>query len=374
MNSPRDLIKNAAGVASVLAAVVVITACGERSGPAEEAQAADGVQKAVPVAVTRVSAGTAFDVVEATGTIAARHRADIGAEVQGQVIEILKDVGDWAKEGEVILRLDPELHDLSVDQAEAQFLGAEAAYKKAERDYERNLKLFESQDISEFALENSRLQMQSAKAAYLTAKAALAMAQRQRRNADITAPFNGWLAIRYVDLGQTLAPGVPVARVVDISTVKVEVGLAEKDVVNVRQGQKAILRVDAFPDRTFPGRVTAIGPEADPRSRSFPVEITAENTAKERLRAGMVAKVRIFTRELKNVPVVPRTALLERSKRTLLFVVKDGIAEEREPVLGVAFGDSVAVLSGVSAGERIVLAGQENLADGTKVVVVEERQ
>jgi RND family efflux transporter MFP subunit len=365
----KKKITMTARLGALLTAAVVLAACGDRTGPADEAEASDGTREAVPVATAPVRAGTAYEIVEATGTVAPRHQADIGAEVQGQVVEIVKDVGDWVQKGDVILRLDPELPDLSVAQAEAQFLGAEAAYRKAERDYQRNVKLFESQDISEFTLENSRLQMQSAKAAYLTAKAALEMAQRQRRKADITAPFNGWVARRYVDLGQTVAPGVPVVRVVDISSVKVEVGLAEKDIVKVRENQKAVLILDVYPGRTFPGRVSAVGPEADVRSRSFPVEISAANSAEQRLRAGMVAKVRIFTKELKGVPIIPRAALLERSNKTLLFVVRDGLAAEREPVLGVAFGDSVAVLEGVAPGETVVIAGQENLADGTRVVV-----
>jgi len=356
-------------LALLLTATLASLGCGERRSSTEEAEAADGAQEAVPVATASVIIGTAFEAVQATGTIQPRHRADIGAEVQGQVVEILKDVGNWVRRGDVILRLDPEPYDLAVAQAEAQLLGSEAAFRKAERDYQRNLKLYQSQDISQFVLENSRLQMQSAEAAYRTAEAALKMAKRRRRKADLVAPFDGWVARRLVDLGQTIAPGVPAVRVVDISSVKVEVGLAEKDVVKVQVGQKAVLSVDAFPGQSFPGKVTAVGPEADPRSRSFPVEISAENSAENRLRAGMVARVRIFTKELRDVPLVPRAAILERSGRTLLFVVKGGVAEERHPRLGPVTGDQVAIVDGVEAGEAVVIAGQENLADGTAVLV-----
>lgn len=354
--------------------VAVATACGQTgSSEQDETAAANGTPEAVPVATVIARSGTAYEIVEATGTVAPWHQADIGAEVQGRVVEVAADVGDWVEQGDLILRLDPELYDLAVEQAEAQLLGAEAAFRKAKRDYQRNQKLYETRDISKFALESSLLQMQTAQAAYLTAKAALATARRQRRNADIAAPFSGWVARRFVDLGQTVAPGVPVARVVDITSVKVEVGLAEKDVVKVAKGQRATLTVDAFPGQEFAGQVATIGPEADPRARSFPVEIRASNTDQNRLRAGMVAKVRIFIRELKDVVVLPRAALLERSGQTLLFAIVNGQAQQRQPVLAAARGDSVAVLRGMQPGEEIVVAGQENLADGTRVIVQNQK-
>ncbi|MFQ5772540.1 MAG: efflux RND transporter periplasmic adaptor subunit, partial [bacterium] len=182
------------------------------------------------------------------------------------------------------------------------------------------------------------------------------------------SPVNGFIAAKLVELGSTVAPGTPVAKVVDISQVKIKFGVPEKDLVKISKGVPATILVDSYPHVTFKGTVSAVGPQADLTTRSFPVEILVQNSD-YRLKAGMVARVEAAAKTLRDVVLVPKSAFLERSGQTLIFVIKNDRAQLRIPKFGLEQGDYIALLDGAKAGEEIVILGQENLTQGVKVNV-----
>ncbi len=321
-----------------------------------------------PVEVELIRSGDVVDVVAATGTAFPLHDVLISSESAGKITEVRFEVGDHVGKGELLLQIDPELKQLAVDQAQAALLQAKAALDKMTKDFERNKELFAGKDISEYVFESARLQKDSAKAAYLTAQANYKMAKRQLSDAGIKSPVSGYLAARLVELGATVAPGLPVAKVVDISKIKVKFGVSEKDIAKIEAGQVVEVAFPAFPSENFHGLVSAVGPQADLATRSFPVEVLLEN-ASGQVKAGMIAKVSIATRTLKGVPLLPKKALLVRSGQNIFFVALNGKAEKRTAELGLEQGDSITLRAGGSSGEFVVVMGQENLTEGSTIVV-----
>ena len=324
--------------------------------------------KSIPVETHTIQKGTVVDKVKATGTIFPLHDVLVSSETAGTITDVYVEVGDWVQKGAPVVQIDQELKLLALEQAEARSIEAKAAYEKAKKDFERNKKLFRTQDISDYVFENARLQKASAEATHRTAQANVKMARRQLKDARIESPVNGFVAARLVELGGSVALGTPVAKVVDISRVKVKIGVPEKDIVKMNKGQIAIITVDSYPNETFEGTVSSVGPQADLATRTFPVEILVKNP-EYRLKAGMVAKIEIATQTIQQVPLLPKSALLERSGQTLIFVIKNGKAQQRIPQLGLESGDKIALLDGAEAGDEVVILGQENLAQGVEVEV-----
>ncbi len=346
---------------------VVRFGCGESSSGGSDGK--DSGAPVIPVETVVVQMGAVVDTVRATGTVFPRHDVVISSQTAGTVTAVYIEVGNRVKKGDPLVQVDPEMKELALRQAEARLLEARAAFEKAKRDLERHRKLFESKDISEFVYESARLQKESAEAAYLTAKANVQMARRQLKDARIESPVDGFVAARLVDLGTTVAPGAPVAKVVDIDEVKVKFGVPERDVVKIAKGQVATVRVDALKGRSFTGTVSAVGPQADLATRTFPVEVVVQNP-EHRLKAGMVARVSVAAGSVENLPLIPKSALLERAGETIVFVVQGEVAHKRVPELGLESNGRIAVLAGVEPGDQVVVLGQENLVEGTRVKVV----
>ncbi len=327
----------------------------------------------IPVAVTTVTAEDVVEKIEATGTVEAIHRAVVASQVAGEVIRIAIKPGDRVKRDQLLLQIDPRHYELSFKQAEAQWFSARAAFEKARADFQRNEKLHQTGDISDFVFENSRLQMIAAEANMKVAEAAMELARKQLEETRITAPFDGLISTVHTDLGNTVSPGMPLVTLVDLKQVKITVGVSEKDVARVKKGMPVFVTLEAHPGRRFEGRVAAVGPEADARARTFPVEIRLDNPAGLPLRAGMVARVNIIIKTLKQVPIIPLAALAEKGQSVSVFAVSDGRASKRLITTGPELDDRVAVLQGLRPGETVILLGQEKVTDGSLVKIVQEQ-
>ncbi|NIR49523.1 efflux RND transporter periplasmic adaptor subunit [candidate division KSB1 bacterium] len=355
--------------AYVLILALALSSCG---GNQNEGAGTNGISnedsRGIAVETHLVKEGEVVEKVTATGTIFPLHDVLVSSQTSGTVTKVFVQVGDRVQKGAPLVQVDPELKKLALEQAEAKLAEAKSAFEKAKKDFERNRMLFETKDISEFVFENARLQKESAEAAFLMAQANVKMAGRQLRDARIESSVDGFVAARMVELGATVAPGAPIAKVVDIAKVKVKFGVPEKDIVKLSKGQPATITVDAYPAERFTGEVIAVGPQANLSSRSFPVEVLVNNSD-FRLKAGMIASVEVETNRVQNRPLLPKSALLERSGETVCFVVVNDKAVQRIPELGLEVGEKIAVVDGLQAGEEVVILGQENLGPGAKVEV-----
>lgn len=374
-----------------------------------------------PVAVDVAIAGQAqLEEAQAyTGTTLPYREISVRSQIEGQILDITVDVGDRIERGQILARLDDNLLTAAVVEAEAEVaaLQAEVASLQAEVDDARTqverarLELQQAQSdagrlqllfkegaISEQeaeiaqttvgtaqqALRSTQQQVQTRSATVnaaqrrVTAQKALVVQAQQRESyATLKASVNGSVLERLLEPGDLAQPGSEILRLGDLSQVKVAVQISELELDAIRLGQTARVKLDAFADRSFTGRVTQISPAADPTARLVPIEVTINNSDR-RLGSGLLARVSFDSGQVQQV-VIPETAIEiasstnDRSKTdtATIFVVngdrETATVKARTVKLGSTANNRLAILSGLEPGERFVVRSSGELKDGDRV-------
>jgi len=352
-----------------LCAAIAVAGCG-RPPTDDETQGARG-ESAVPVEVTLLEALDAATTVSAAGTIRAWDDVQVSAEANGRVVSIPADVGDAVEAGDVLVRLDPELAELGVQQAAAQLMTAEADLGDAELALKRSKRLWENGDISDLDHESAQTRATAARAMHATAEAGLAAAERQLRNTAISSPVSGRVAFIHAEEGQLVAAGTPVAHVINDDRLQIDFGVGEDRVLDLRSGLKATVTVRSLPRQEFSGRVEYVGRRADDMTKTYPVRVSLANRG-GKLRSGMVADVSVTSRRLEDVIVVERDWVIDRFGEPAVFVAADSVAVLRKVKLGVAIGGRVVVNEGLEPGERIISVGYTQVSDGAPIEITSE--
>ncbi|MBM4040957.1 MAG: efflux RND transporter periplasmic adaptor subunit [Planctomycetes bacterium] len=206
----------------------------------------------------------------------------------------------------------------------------------------------------------------------LPAKAALELANINLKESTIEAPIAGVVALKHLDEGNMVSPGIAIVTLMDVGTVKVVVGVAERDLALLKAGAtKAKVSVDAYPDESFEGTVQKISPVVDERTRTVEVEIHVPN-GHRRLRPGMFVRVELVLLEKKGVPVLPDHAVTWVEDEPWVTLVNAGKAVPRVVKLGLSEGPVVEVTEGAKPGDLVIVRGQQGLNQGDPVVVAEE--
>ncbi len=185
--------------------------------------------------------------------------------------------------------------------------------------------------------------------------------------APVESPLTGVVGRLYVDIGSHVSAATPVALVVNMEKVKIVLDIPENILPRVQVGQRARVSVDAYAQEEFQGTVTKVSPVVSIENRAAPIEILLENGS-GRLKSGMFAHVSLVLAVHEGVPVVPREAVLGKNAERFVYVVEDGKAALRPVTLGVRQGPSYEITSGLTAGDRVVIVGQQRLREGTAVV------
>ena len=338
-------------------------------------------QRAVPVAVAPVVLREFKNTICAVGTLKARETSPLSSKVAGNVDAVLVDIGDRVESGQVVVRLDRTNFELAVREAKAAHASAEAAialaeaqFEHAEKEYRRASTLLAEKvipqsrfDAAEAAYKADREAIVAAKDQRNQAKAALDTDRQHLDDADIRSPIKGVVVDRDVEVGQSVAPGAQVLRIVDHTTVKADFELPEKDFGCVAMGTVAVITVDTFPGQEFPGKVTVVNPMIDRQTRTFRVRIEVANPT-GKLVDGMFARVR-FSMGKRMALAVMRDALqrLPGSGTFYVFVVDKNRAVKRTVTTGIIGDEYAEILDGLNKGEKVVTSGAGRLRSGTKV-------
>lgn len=357
-----------------LVALLVLAGCGGANG-SESAPAEDGTtQRSVRVETLILEPTTFEDVIELTGSVEATNDAMLSAQSAGTV-QYLAPLGRQLGRGAVVARLDQGLVRAALQQAEAQLAAAQAQFELAEDNYRRQEPLYQDSVISALEFQSVRAQRNQARAGVQQAQAGVAQVREQLQNTVVTAPFAGTVESHAVEQGEQVAPGVPVARIVDTRRVKVAVGVPERYAGDIAVGTPVVLEFQAYGGQPRRGVVTFAGSAINPANRTFPVEIEVDNSD-GKLKPEMIAKVKITRARLDDVLVVPRAAVLRDEEGTTVFVVaRDaaGLAAERRTILtGPAYAGRLVIEEGLDAGEEVIVLGQTNVTDNDRVEVVEQ--
>ncbi len=189
------------------------------------------------------------------------------------------------------------------------------------------------------------------------------------KEAVVDAPISGWLTRRYFDTGAHVNPGMPLAQIADYHRVKLVVSVPEADIQKVHIGAGVAVSFDAWPGQSFDGSVGKLSPTVDYLSRTAKAEITLPNPSLK-LRPGMYGRAEIKVRHHSKAVVVPTAAVIERENGSQVFVVAGGKAAIRPVTVELDMGEASAIKSGLSFGDRLIVAGQHSVADGSPVEIV----
>jgi membrane fusion protein (multidrug efflux system) len=347
LQSRRSLLASALLISSLL-----VGAC----GGGEEAQAAaggpPGGMPPMPVDVDTARTGRVIDAVRATGRIEAVNSIELRPDVQGRVTEILFREGQYVERGAPLIKLDDEILRAQAARAEAQRDLAKQKLDRATRLRSDNAS--SPQDYEEAA------------ATARAAEAELAALQLQVDRSTIRAPFSGMAGQRFVSIGDYVTSASRLLTLQTTNPQRASIDIPERHAEQLRRGQTVEFTVAAHPGRTFRATVDFVDPMVREEGRTILVKGSAPNP-NGLLRAGMFIEARLNTGTRAGAVVVPEDAILPLRTANIAWVVVDGKAARRTVQLGARTQGVVEILSGVSAGEMVVVGGLERMAEGMAV-------
>lgn len=321
-----------------------------------------------PVQIQETVPKTLTERLIATGVLGAEQDVVLSAEVGGRVKKVTKSLGDQCEKGKQIVKIDPENYRLAVQQAKATLSQAEVSLTFAEREWQRMAKLKKSEVASASQIDGAEGAYSAAKAAVDTAKTAVALAARNLKETSIKCPFTGYIAERMVDPGATVAPGTPLARLVDTRRLTLTLSVTSDKLAQLKVGQRATLSDPALPGRSYDGEVFRLGVAADVMTRTFPVEV-AVSDPEEGLRTGQVVQAALALQTYQNVLAVPLSAVIESDSNPKVMVVEKGRAKTVPVTLGPTIEKLVIVEKGLKEGDQIIVIGFDELSNGAEVEI-----
>lgn len=354
------------------AAAVAAAGCGSGSEPAASAAPAAG-KPPVAVAVATVAATDLQDSVEVVGSLEPKFSADVKSEVSGLVNAVY--VTEWVpvRKGARLAHLDTAETEAGLKALEAMEAQARVGEARARREYERAQQLRQYGLITPQNLDDAKTAVDAAEAGTAAAQAQVQAARARLAKSSITAPMDGVIALRGVNVGDRVenmgGGGIPLFRIVDNRLLDLTVSVPSSRLAQVKVGQPLEFTTDALPGRTFTGKVMFINPTIDAASRSAKVVAEVRN-ADGQLKGGSFAKGRILVANRAGVLQVPREALqnwnVEQGTADV-YVVKGGTADRRQIRIGGATASAVEILEGLQAGEQVVTRGSFALKPGDRI-------
>ena len=291
----------------------------------------------------------------ANGTFMPKQEVTVAAETGGRVVRVMVDEGSRVSAGQTLAIVEGD--KLNVNVANAQ-----AAYDNAQANLMRFENALSTGGVTQQQVDQARLQFESSKNNLKSAKL-------NAGDVTIKTSVSGIVNSRKIEPGAYVSPGTPAFDIVNVSTLKLRVNVDEKNVATLRVGQAVQVRVSVYSDKEFSGKITFIAPKSD-GSLNFPVEIEIANNPNNELRAGMYGTAVFGAQGSSSVLVVPRTAFVGSISDNKVFVLKNGKAVESTVVAGRSFGDNIEVLSGLQAGDQVIISGQINLYNNSPVEVI----
>lgn len=357
----------------LVAVAAVGAACSRTQGATPPAAPASGGgggggggARALAVRVAPVEAKDLVYAITAVGSLEADEMVQVVAELDGAVSSVQFDEGMRVGRDTVLLRIDPDRYRLEEARAEAAHRRALADQKRAEADLERRETLASENLVAAEELNRSRGETERLGAETAAARAALDIARQNRQRADVRAPRAGVINTRTVSTGQFVKSGAVLATLVDTSRLRLRFKVSEGESLRARPGQTVTFRVSALGAAEFPATLYHVGETADPASRQVEVLAWVKNPGP--LKPGFFAEVKLASESRANATVVPEGAVQASERGFVAYVVEDGKARLRPVQIGLRTGTGIVeIVSGLQAGQTVVIEGSDRLADGVPV-------
>ncbi|MFO7445903.1 MAG: efflux RND transporter periplasmic adaptor subunit [Ignavibacteriaceae bacterium] len=338
----------------LLAAITILfNACGDAGGNIKEKEDEGGFTY---IEVTEIKFKPFVHYIDLIGFAKAYYKADIASEEGGKIEKYLKAKGSYVKEGDVILELENEVLKANMNATKAQYDMAEINFKKQEDLYNQKV-------VSELQYLNSKYERDAAKANYELMKS-------RYDKTFIKAPFPGIFDGKNIEAGEYAAPGSPIVSMVNIDRIKVEAGVPENYVNDVKEGNKVKIVFNDLGGVSFDEKISFVGSSINTDNRTFPIEVVINNGNKK-IKPELNALVKIEKANYNNVAVIPEEIVISTDKGNVVFVEKNGIAKMRVVKVLSRFNNHAAVSEGLNEGDNLVTVGYQNLVDGEKVKILE---
>lgn len=292
----------------------------------------------------------------ANGNFAPFQELSFSAEKPGRVVRVLVDEGDKVRIGQTLAIIRSE-------QISADLQTAQASYQNALTDYSRFENAFKTGGVTKQQLDQAKLNL-------VTSKSRLQQARISVGDTNIKASINGIVNKRFIEPGSVLNAGSPLFDIVNVTKLKLKVNVNESQVASLKLGNTINVKASVYPNVTFSGKISFIAPKAD-TSLNFPVEIEISNNVANDLKAGMYGTAEFASNQQKqSLMIAPRNAFVGSVSSNQIFVVENGVAKLKTVTAGRILGDKVEILNGLSDGEIVIVTGQINLQDGSKVDII----
>ena len=358
-------------MARAIKAILLAGACGLAAGCAADGSTDDtaGDEEIAPVAIEIVEASVYEPELRLSTVFRGVRDVILAAKSAGEIVARPADLGDAVAAGDPLLLVDDRAARANLGQAEAAVAGAAAAEAQAARDLERKQRLVGLNHASDAEIEAARLRFDAAAAEHRAALSRAELARVALADTRVAAPFAGVIAACMAETGASVAPGAPLFRLVAVDSLEAAVGVVDHDLAGLAVGRRATAAVAALGGAVVEGRIARIGPQTDPVTGTYPLEIVFPDPD-HRLRPGMAAEIGLVRALDEERILVPEAAVSEQFGRQVLFRVERGRARRIEPVLGGRVDGRRVVLSGLAPGDSLVVGGLEGLGDGRRVRVV----
>jgi len=391
----------AAPLAIIALAGGLVSACG--SSGTSETQAAEAPPAAVTVTPVAAVEQPIARFIRATGSLMAEDQADVAAEVAGRVINTPVERGTPVNAGSELVRLSATEAEAQAREAEAnaaqiearlglrpgstfdvnavpEVQNANATFALAQNEFSRIQSLLDQRVVSQSEFDQRRTQMEAARQqlevaknaaaqqfqALQAARARVTLAQKAVADTVVRAPFAGVVAERLVSVGDYVTKGMKVAVVVRVDPLRVQLTVPAQFIAAVGTGQPVTFEVDAYPGRSFEGRVRYVSPALEANQRALTVEAVVANPKTE-LKPGLFATARLEQPDKTPGVLVPAAAVQTLGGTSRVFVVNAGAVEERLVTVGQTVDTLVEVTTGLKAGERVATTNVGQLVDGLKI-------
>jgi RND family efflux transporter MFP subunit len=358
---------------------------------------------AVPVHVVTAQAiagggpAAAGSILDASGYVVARRQATVASKITAKMVELDIEEGDHVKAGQIIAKLDDTNIRAALNQASAQLDFAKAGLAEtqvnlanAQRDYDRQKSLLQSHFVSQATVDNAQTTLDALRAQLATQRSnvdvvarGMSVAERNLDDTIVRAPFTGIVTVKAAQPGEMVSPvsagggftRTGIGTIVDMDSLEIQVDVNENFINRVRPDQHATAKLNAYPDWQIPAHVIAVIPTADRSKGTVTVRIALDQKD-ARILPEMGVRVSFLADQSEDHGsksaggvTLPSNAVQGSDITGAVFVVHGDTVERRAVRLGAGSGDSVTILSGLTAGERAAVGDFAQLKDGAKIRV-----
>lgn len=350
---------------AIIYIVVIISAIGtfafilksNKENNAEQTRLASVTNEFIPVEMYTAQNQNLATSFKSTGNFQAISELDFASEVSGRIVTIQVKEGDRVSKGQLLARIDDKYLQNELATAKANF-------EQAKVNKERFDQLIKTGGITQTQFEDVTLN-------YQNTKTRLENVQLRLQDTYIKAPISGIINNKYIETGSYITPGTKLFNIVETESLELVVNVTESQALEVKEGEKVKVVADAIPNQSIDGKVTYVGVKAD-KSLSYPVKIAINNDSDPAIKAGMFGTATFEKGQTATVLAIPRAAIIGSLQSPQVYVITDQKAILTDITIGKTDGNTVEITSGLNPGEQVIISGQINLENGSKVSIIND--